>query len=56
MWPYLFRAMPLIFVNARDLMNQYAPDQKNNITGIIAKIERTEAVLALTKLSKPVMG
>ncbi len=36
--------------NARDLINQYSPNQKNNITGIIAKIERTEAVLAINEI------
>ena len=37
-------------VNARQLINQFTGGQKNNSTGLIAKIERTEAVAAINEI------
>lgn len=37
-------------IAARQLIHQYTGDQKNNSTGIIAKIERTEAVAAINEI------
>ncbi len=37
-------------VSARQLIHQFAGDQKNNFTGIIAKIERAEAVAAINEI------
>lgn len=36
--------------HARQLIQQFAGDQKNNTTGLIAKIERTEAVMAINEI------
>lgn len=35
---------------ARELIQQFSPSQKNNMTGVIAKIERTEAVIAINEI------
>jgi pyruvate kinase len=37
-------------INARQLIHEYAGEQKNNFTGIIAKIERTEAIGAINEI------
>ena len=37
-------------VSARQLIHQFAGDQKNNFTGVIAKIERAEAVAAINEI------
>ena len=37
-------------IYAKQLIEQYSADKKNNSTGIVAKIERTEAVAAITEI------
>ncbi len=41
---------------ARRLIHQYVAGRENNSTGLIAKIERTEAVAAIDEIIKPVMA
>lgn len=43
-------------INARKLIQQFSGDRENNFTGLIAKIERTEAVAAISEIIEACEG